>query len=229
MGRPLEATCIGLLGVQPPGGSGLSEPVPPDERRRRLIKHIVLGAGVAGAAAAGAAITGGILPRAPDPAVSGRFVVTFSESEARSAWHNHLAGYPMRVGLFPGPGWGAQGRIPALEMDVVVVYLEMDDVHPEMRGVVPPGFAAFNATCTHLPCTSLWRNAEETADLVPVQATHDVVVCPCHVGTFDPYNRGWVTYGPPPRPLEQLRLEIEDGLIHVVLDRYEFGGGTPQV
>jgi Rieske Fe-S protein len=208
------------------------EPQPPETvaSRRRFLKHAVLGVGAAGAAAGAVALGGGFLPPMANPSVSGVFDVSFASSEARSAWHNDLAGRPMRTSDFPGPGFGAQGRIQEIEMDVVVVYLIADRVDPSMRGVVPPGFAAFNASCPHLRCTaSLWRDAEETAELLPIQQGHDMVVCSCHLGTFDPYNRGRVTFGPPPRPLEQLKLAIAGDHVQIAFDRYLFGGETPQV
>jgi len=59
---------------------------------------------------------------------------------------------------------------------------------------------AFTATCTHQVCT--------------VQYTGSEIYCPCHGGTFDPLT-GSVTGGPPPRPLTQFAVLIQNGEIYV--------------
>jgi Rieske Fe-S protein len=59
---------------------------------------------------------------------------------------------------------------------------------------------AFDATCTHQPCTVRWQNEQ--------------IYCPCHDGTFDPAN-GAVTGGPPPSRLPEFGVRIESGDIYV--------------
>lgn len=51
----------------------------------------------------------------------------------------------------------------------------------------PKGFVAFSRVCTHLGC------------LVKYDKEKQVLICPCHAGTFD--LQGNVISGPPPRPL----------------------------
>ncbi len=53
---------------------------------------------------------------------------------------------------------------------------------------------AFNAVCTHLNCTVQYDP----------QAKH--IWCPCHNGHFD--LKGSVISGPPPRPLEEYKVNI---------------------
>ncbi|MDA4128270.1 MAG: Rieske (2Fe-2S) protein [Thaumarchaeota archaeon] len=60
---------------------------------------------------------------------------------------------------------------------------------------------AFVATCTHAPCT--------------VQFTGSSIYCPCHDGQFDP-NNGAVTRGPPPRPLPEFSVLVQNGSIFVL-------------
>lgn len=55
-------------------------------------------------------------------------------------------------------------------------------------------YKAFSAVCTHLTCT------------VGFDATRGTILCPCHNGRFD--LNGEVISGPPPKPLETLRVDV---------------------
>jgi nitrite reductase/ring-hydroxylating ferredoxin subunit len=59
-------------------------------------------------------------------------------------------------------------------------------------------YYAFEQQCTHLTCPVYY--AKE----------NDRLECPCHEGGFD-VRTGNVLYGPPPRPLDQIRLEVRTG------------------
>ena len=61
----------------------------------------------------------------------------------------------------------------------------------------------FSDICTHLSCRVKWH--EDIQEYIS----------PCHDGHFD--IDGFVTYGPPPRPLDQYEFKIEAGelLIHL--------------
>jgi cytochrome b6-f complex iron-sulfur subunit len=59
------------------------------------------------------------------------------------------------------------------------------------------GFLALSQRCTHLGC------------LVPWDEERRAFHCPCHGGGFD--EKGLVTAGPPPRPLDVVALEIDNG------------------
>jgi cytochrome b6-f complex iron-sulfur subunit len=60
---------------------------------------------------------------------------------------------------------------------------------------------AFSAVCTHLGCIVSWKKDE------------GIFLCPCHAGKFDP--NGNVIAGPPPRPLPQYRVRIEEDKIEL--------------
>lgn len=55
-------------------------------------------------------------------------------------------------------------------------------------------YYAFDQKCTHLSCPVYYSKQ------------HDRLECPCHDGGFDA-KTGKNIYGPPPRPLPQIRLE----------------------
>jgi len=59
---------------------------------------------------------------------------------------------------------------------------------------------AFSATCTHAPCT--------------VQYGGSTITCPCHGGSFDA-NTGAVLGGPPPAPLPELGVLVQNGNVYV--------------
>lgn len=64
------------------------------------------------------------------------------------------------------------------------------------------GLRAYSAVCTHFACIVKWN--PENYD----------IECPCHEGYFDPIT-GEVLSGPPPTPLEALKVEIVDGDIYL--------------
>lgn len=64
------------------------------------------------------------------------------------------------------------------------------------------GFSAYSAICTHLACTV--RFSAEAVAAAPFPHLH----CPCHAGVFDPRHGATVVSGPPPRPLPQLAVRL---------------------
>ena len=75
------------------------------------------------------------------------------------------------------------GRYPALVINT-----------PE-RGIV-----AYSAVCTHFACLVSWNPESK------------MIECPCHEGYFSAVD-GSVISGPPPSPLEEIRVNIVDGNI----------------
>jgi len=59
-------------------------------------------------------------------------------------------------------------------------------------------YLAYNRKCAHRGCT------------VDFDTSQRCLTCPCHRGVYDG-RTGYVLYGPPPRPLDQIVLEIRAG------------------
>ena len=64
-------------------------------------------------------------------------------------------------------------------------------------------YHAYGQQCTHLSCP------------VYYERRHQRLECPCHEGAFDAAT-GKVLYGPPPRPLDTIQLELRDGAVWAV-------------
>ncbi|HEX7296268.1 MAG TPA: ubiquinol-cytochrome c reductase iron-sulfur subunit [Pyrinomonadaceae bacterium] len=64
-------------------------------------------------------------------------------------------------------------------------------------------FRAYGQQCTHLACP------------VYYERQHKRLECPCHEGAFDPAT-GNVLYGPPPRPLDVIELEVRNGQLWAI-------------
>ena len=64
-------------------------------------------------------------------------------------------------------------------------------------------YHAYGQKCTHLACP------------VYYERQHKRLECPCHEGAFDAAT-GNVLYGPPPRPLDVIEVEVRDGSVWAV-------------
>ncbi|WP_166237781.1 Rieske 2Fe-2S domain-containing protein [Paenibacillus turpanensis] len=70
-------------------------------------------------------------------------------------------------------------------------------------------YKAYQNACTHLRCPVFWDGPKKE------------LVCPCHHGFFNPQN-GVPTAGPPRRPLPEITVEIDGGVIYATgVKRYE--------
>lgn len=56
------------------------------------------------------------------------------------------------------------------------------------------GIMAISLVCTHLGCLVIWKPDK------------NIYYCPCHDAQFD--SNGYVLAGPPPMPLEKLKVEV---------------------
>ncbi|MBZ0179235.1 MAG: Rieske (2Fe-2S) protein [Melioribacteraceae bacterium] len=63
------------------------------------------------------------------------------------------------------------------------------------------GFKVFSAICTHLGCKIKWEGYRNR------------FYCACHKGIFS--ANGEVISGPPPRPLDEFEVEVEDNLVYM--------------
>lgn len=64
-------------------------------------------------------------------------------------------------------------------------------------------YSAFGQKCTHLSCPVFYSKENKRLE------------CPCHEGGFDA-KTGTVLYGPPPRPLDLIELEVQNGEVFAV-------------
>lgn len=83
------------------------------------------------------------------------------------------------------PGTSLNFRYPS-EKDTAILVRSLDG-----------SYHAFGQKCTHLSCP------------VYFERIHQRLECPCHEGAFDA-RTGDVLYGPPPRSLDRLRLELRE-------------------
>ena len=70
-----------------------------------------------------------------------------------------------------------------------------------LRRVDAKEFTAFTINCAHLGCPVRW---EESAELF---------LCPCHGGVY--YKDGKVAAGPPPKPLPQYEVRLNNGFVEI--------------
>jgi menaquinol-cytochrome c reductase iron-sulfur subunit len=62
-------------------------------------------------------------------------------------------------------------------------------------------FTAFSINCTHLGCPIRWEQKSE------------LFLCPCHGGVY--YKDGTVAAGPPPQPLTQYPVRVQNGRVQI--------------
>jgi len=71
-----------------------------------------------------------------------------------------------------------------------------------LTGTTEPAVVAYSAICTHLGCSVLAQLTDE-----------ENIFCPCHASVFNPANDAAVVSGPAGRPLPELPLTIDSGVI----------------
>jgi cytochrome b6-f complex iron-sulfur subunit len=78
----------------------------------------------------------------------------------------------------------------------------------------PDGFVAFWHRCTHLGCTVPYRPEFESSS--NGRTEKGLFRCPCHGSTFT-RDEGDAVFGPAPRPLDTLPVEIRRGRVLVTV------------
>ena len=99
---------------------------------------------------------------------------------------------------FLAPSAGAYASVEISLNDI-----PLGSAYPFQYGTVPGllfreedgSLRAFSLVCTHLACTVNWNPEKRT------------FYCPCHDGLYD--AEGNVISGPPPTPLERLKIEVK--------------------
>ncbi len=71
------------------------------------------------------------------------------------------------------------------------------------------GYKVFSSVCTHLGCKINWESYRSR------------FFCPCHKGIFN--ESGEVVEGPPPRPLDEFKVEIDKNLIYMWIEEKRGG------
>jgi len=170
-------------------GSGVEE-----IRRRRFLSRLL--AGAAGALGLAALIPIRSLGSAPG---SSLFTTQWTEG-ARLVLDD---GSPvtrdtLEVGsfttVFP------EGFVGSADSQAVLIRVEPGQLQlpPDRLAGAPEGLVAYSKICTHAGCPLGLYLAE----------THELR-CPCHQSTFDVLDGAEPVYGPAPRPLPQLPIEID--------------------
>jgi Rieske Fe-S protein len=72
------------------------------------------------------------------------------------------------------------------------------------------GFKVFSSVCTHLGCKISWESYRNR------------FYCPCHKGFFD--SSGKVIEGPPPRSLDEYKVEVDKNLVYMWIREENRGG-----
>jgi Rieske Fe-S protein len=79
-----------------------------------------------------------------------------------------------------------------------------DESYPAVLIHLPGNqYVAYESRCTHLLCPVLYQHDKER------------IYCPCHEGVFDP-DSGKNLAGPPPRPLNGIKVEVRDNAVWAV-------------
>lgn len=164
-------------------------------KRRRFLSRLLVGA--AGALGLAALIPIRSLGRSPGDSLfrtkwtSGARLVTADGTPVTSS--------TLEVGsfitVFP------EGHEGSSDSQAVLIRVEPDQLQlpPERSAGAPDGLVAYSKICTHAGCPlGLY-----------LAATHELR-CPCHQSTFDVLDGARPVYGPAPKPLPQLPIEIDD-------------------
>jgi ubiquinol-cytochrome c reductase iron-sulfur subunit len=174
--------------------------------RRRLLKAAGGAAGVGLGAAA-------LVPLASlGPAVGNRLAASPWRDGVRLVEENGMAvkAEDLEVGSFlTAFAEGADKEQLATSLAVVRVKPEELELPDDRSDWAPEGILAFSKICTHAQCAiSLFRYP-----LFAERSPGPALVCPCHYSTFNVLDGGERIFGPAVRPLPQLPLRIEDGVL----------------
>lgn len=130
--------------------------------------------------------------------LSRRSFIQLGIAAVGAAW----AGTVVQSRLFPqssGLQEASPVTIPLAELPVGGNKLITYAGSPAIVLRTPESIKAFSLICTHLGCIVQWQEAAQE------------FYCPCHDGRFDQF--GEVIAGPPPVPLEEIAVRIENDTI----------------
>jgi ubiquinol-cytochrome c reductase iron-sulfur subunit len=95
-----------------------------------------------------------------------------------------------------------EGAVGSADSQAVLIKVDPDllQLPADRAEGAPEGLVCYSKVCTHAGCPlGLYLAAD-----------HELR-CPCHQSTFDVLNGAHPVYGPAPRPLPQLLIEVDDG------------------
>ncbi|MBN9621866.1 MAG: ubiquinol-cytochrome c reductase iron-sulfur subunit [Actinobacteria bacterium] len=172
--------------------------------------------GLLGAAGAAAGIGLGAAALVPlaslGPAVGGRLAASPWKDGVALVEENGIAvkAEDLEVGSFlTAFAKGADKEQLATSLAVVRVAPDELELPADRADWAPEGILAFSKICTHAQCAvSLFRYP-----LFAERSPGPALVCPCHYSTFNVLDGGERIFGPAVRPLPQLPLRIEDGVL----------------
>jgi len=92
--------------------------------------------------------------------------------------------------------------------EILLVRLDPDELDQTTRNRSADRIVAYSAVCTHAGCSITgWLKAET--------GEKDVLKCFCHNSEFNPRENAQVVFGPAPRRLAALPIQISDGSLTV--------------
>ena len=92
--------------------------------------------------------------------------------------------------------------------EILVVRLDPSELDDDTRRRSADGIVAYSAVCTHAGCSITgWLKAES--------GDKDVFKCFCHNSEFNPRENAQVVFGPAPRRLAALPIQITGGFLTV--------------
>ena len=195
---------------QPPGAAELESAAEAIEdgvdeiRRRRFLTRMLIGA--AGALGLAALFPIRSLGQAPGDSL---FVTDWSPG-ARLVTAD---GEPVTVDTLETNSFTTvfpEGFVGSADSQAVLIRVEPDQLQlpPDRAAAAPDGLVVYSKICTHAGCP-----------LGLYLAATQELRCPCHQSTFDVLDGARPVYGPAPRPLPQLPIEIgDDGILRATGD-----------
>jgi quinol---cytochrome c reductase iron-sulfur subunit, bacillus type len=170
-----------------------------------------------------------VTPKAPDQALMARRGFLRWLSAMGAGAYAALLGFPaLRAFFSPVRTEVAKDNWVKVADDIALIDLDVpvrldfvqltNDAWVESRTLnavwvyTPDGekFKAYNGHCTHLGCGFIFDK------------DRGHFYCPCHHGEFD-VKSGNVLAGPPPRGLDELKVEVRDSAIYVNYKDYRLG------
>jgi len=178
----------------------------PDPTRRALILT-ALAAGIAASKPAAAA--GEDQPGSDERPLKAD-VLVFSEGEHAG---EVIKPQDLELGGPPVHAWPRDSKTSVVRKgsrlnELLVVRLDPAELDDETRSRAADGIVAYSAICSHAGCPV-------TGWLKGAAGDNDVLKCFCHNSEFDPRHSAEVVFGPAPRRLAALPLEMADGSLTV--------------